>query len=273
MTTDLFESIIGNAALGASNLIPEKTSHLKRFPFIFLVDTSGSTGSLPDPDIDHINTAIGTLLENLRNPPPNSDLAHRKPTIDLCIISYNDSPTTVLPWTSADALPPSLPPLAPWGCTATSKALVHALREIRARQTVYGGAGTPSGMPHIFHLTDGYPTDIQIGDPMWNELHERLTKLDGSQNEKSYARLINFISPRGLSVAPGAPMAGLDIISQLAGANSVFPLGSGTGRFETLIKMVTVIIRVVSSGHSSKRAMDDAVRQTKLSDDSSEGGT
>ena len=98
----------------AGGFVPVKNRHLRRFPFLFLVDVSGSTGVGNPPDIDKINEAVPELLAALRKPPAGSELAMQVDSIDVCLVTYSDTPQLVIDWCVATSLQTSVRPFVPW---------------------------------------------------------------------------------------------------------------------------------------------------------------
>jgi len=237
-------------------------SGLKRYPFVFLIDISGSTGDAPDPDIVHINEALATLIEILRKPTPSSDLARAVDQVDVCIIAYSDEINELLPWRTADQLPSTPPHLVPLGGTATGKAVEFALSRIGDRLGYYKRENLGFGLPHIIHLTDGAMNDAKPGDARWNSIKSRLEQIDGRANsEKRVAVMMNFISPKGCQKdwveVDGRKMSGIELLSELTGPGSIFELGKELASFEGLVKLITVTITAVTR----KFGIRDAVRQ------------
>ena len=252
----LATQVVGNTNRAA---VPPKNQHRKRFPFVFLVDVSGSTGEGPDPDIRHINTAIGKLFENLRSPSPSSKLADEIDCVDVCLISYHNTPETVIGWSIASNLPISVPQLTPKGETRTADALDHALNEIADRLRDLKATKTPFGMPHIVHLTDGKPTDMQPGDARWSEIQGKLARIDGTLNKERYqAIVLHYIAPYG------ATSGGQDVLAQLSGAPAVYQMGTEVDSFETLVNLITATITKITqnfaTGEAANKAKTDTVR-------------
>lgn len=250
-----------------TGMVPAKKKHLKRYPFIFLIDISGSTGTGTDPDINHINRAIADLTDQLRNPAPSSPIASTVDQIDICIITYSNTPTIEVPWSTAPALPASIPPFAAGGCTNTGLALETAMAQIGARLNYYKDPANniSSAMPHIIHLSDGYPTDMQPGDPQWNALQDKLSNIDGNKNvEKKYANILHFVAPNGCmsNSATGVP-SGQDVLAQLSGKGAVYDMAKEVGNFSQLVVTVTVIISKITQNFSTTAAADAGIKTTK----------
>ncbi len=246
---------------GNSGLVPERKKYLKRYPFVFLLDISASTGMEPDPDIHHINRAIAQLTDMLRSPPPSTELYTQAKQIDVCILAYNESVKEILPWSTSENLPASIPVLQPDGGTSMGKALQHAISKIGERLRYYRDSANniSSGMPHIIHLTDGAPTDITpVGSPAWNDIAGKLNRIDGTTDpEKRKTSILHFCSPKGF-VGGGE---GAQLLAKLTGPNSVFALGSEIANFADLVKLVTVVIGNVTKDFDTQDAVNEAMAE------------
>lgn len=263
------DTLMGNKIIGDledslvddGKVAPNKAG-LKRYPFVFLIDVSGSTGDAPDPDIVHINNALASLMDTLRKPTPSSDLAKQIDQVDVCMIAYSDEVNELLPWRTADQIPTTPPHLVPLGGTSTAKALEYALARIGDRLAYYDRDGLGFGMPHIIHLTDGAMNDAKPGSPRWDALKSRLCQLDGRANsEKRVATLMNFISPKGCQKdwveVDGRKMSGIELLSELTGPGSIYELGKELSSFEGLVKLITVTISYITRKFTTR----DAVKQ------------
>lgn len=255
-------------------VVPPNRMHQKRFPFVFLIDVSGSTSRVvggSERDIDFINRALATLLDNIRNPPHSSELYQTKDLIDVAIIAYSDSPTEVLGWTTAPNLPAALPQLNPLNSTATGKAFKFALNIIGDRLTYYKDPANniPHGMPHIIHLTDGGLNDCGPGDPLWNQLADQISKLDGQGQLEANKKVIivNYLSPSSTQADTvtfnGKSYSGQDLLSRLTGSESVFALTNDLGNFDSLVKMITLLVSSISRNYRTDQAAAAAASTTK----------
>lgn len=242
--------------------VPDKKKHLKRFAFLAVFDVSGSTGIGTNPDCPHISDGFAQIVETLRNPPPGSELALSRDSIDFAAITYSDKVTEILPWCTADNLPVSVAPFSPQGGTHTADALEYGLGMIGDRLRYYEDPANniTSGRPHILHVTDGAPTDMSVGSDRWNQLQTRLLNLNTV--EKKRAAILHFVSPNGCSDAPdfkvrahnGQEMTGQKVMAELSGAPSVFQLSSELGAFHALVEMVTQIISSISVNFGTRDA-------------------
>lgn len=255
--------------LAGPGFVAPKDMGKKRYPFVFLIDISGSTGSQPDPDIHHINRALNTLIGTLRNPTPSSELAQQIAAVDICIIAYSDSTYDVLPWSTYQNLPAAIQPLTPQNGTATGRGIEQALRQIgdRLRWFRDPSRNISSGMPHIIHLTDGAMTDMAPGDARWNTIKASLDNLNGTTNvEKKSVAMINFVSPKG-TVGAGSGNSGQELLAQLSGAGSVHELGKEVDSFENLVTFITVAITKITQSFGTSAAVKagfDAAQTTPV---------
>lgn len=252
-----------NTSLAGPGHVPPALASRKRYPFVFLIDISGSTGSEPDPDIHHINRSLNLLIETLRNPTPSSDLQKEVDCLDICIIAYSQKPRVIMPWSIARNLPPALPTLSPESSTSTGAGLESALEQISDRLRFYRDPNNnfASGMPHIIHLTDGAMTDMMPGDPKWIDVKQRLDNISGVANaEKHTVTLIHFLSPKGCDReridVNGRQMTGQQLLAELSGAATVFEMGREISSFENLIKLVTVAITNITKNFGRVGAVE-----------------
>lgn len=263
----MIKDINGNMLADDEEIAPAKTG-LKRYPFLFLVDISGSTGDQPDPDIHHINTSLANIMDLLRKPTPSSELAKQIDKVDLCIVSYSDDVHDVMPWKEAEKIPASFPLLVPMGGTSTAKAFEYALNRIADRLTFYKTKKLAFGMPHIIHFTDGAINDAKPGDAKWNAIKSRLSQVDGRTNsEKRIATMINFISPKGCSKdfveVNGRKMSGIELLSELTGEQSIYEMGKEQTTFEGFVKLITVLITKITHNFRTQDAVDEAAKAIK----------
>lgn len=267
--TGLAQKIAGATppTVGPPGMVPNKLMHLRRHPFGLLIDTSGSTGMGPNPDIKHINAALNEICTTLRHPPAGTTLAKYIDQIDVSFIAYADTPKVVIDWSTRNDLPVSVPPQQAAGGTRTGLALEMALSKIGERLRYYKANKIPSGLPHIIHLTDGAPTDMAIGDARWQAIQQRLGKLTGATNPESVsANIVHFIAPNGCLLPTagmsGHAVSGQELLSQLSGNKAVFEMDKGI-TFDLFANLVTVIIeKVTETFGSDANAASDAVNNT-----------
>ncbi|MFM9938684.1 MAG: vWA domain-containing protein [Hyphomicrobiaceae bacterium] len=271
------KAVIGQIGNMAAGKVPVADAHLKRFLFVVLVDVSGSTAEAfkgNPPDIHAINDALPLICKALREPRAGTPLARVHKQLDLAIVAYSHRIQEILPWTLATKLQASFAPLTPEGGTATGAALEHVQQMIHARQTELRASKTPLGMPHIIHVTDGGPTDMQPGDAKWNAVQARLAKVGGMQGLESIktAAIMHFVTPNGCDpdfignqiFAASAGQTGMERLGQLSGAASVHPVEEGGKLTETLVELVTAtIINVSSLNMPANEAAKAATKKAK----------
>jgi uncharacterized protein YegL len=245
---------------GQSGAVPSQLNHLVRYPFVFLIDISGSTGAGPDPDIGHINAAINQLVMNVKHPPQSSPLRHQNKQVDVCVLAYNNDATVVQDWELASQLPATLPVMKAGGGTAMGHALKQAIKKIRERHSYYDQHNLSSGRCHIIHITDGGATDMSPGDATWQSVTKEIHKLDGTDDpENQKAAMIHFCSPNGIT------SAGINTLQQLSGQKSVYALGTEVQKFDGVVEMVTGIISRVSGATESEQAIAGAAGENNFS--------
>lgn len=285
MTTDPMLHILHKnaAAVGAGGLpngqIPDPLKHKKRFPFLFLIDISGSTGQGgANADIHAINQSLGQIFDTLKNPPPSSPLADQVDQIDVSVVTYSDNPHIEVDWTMCNGLPVSTN-FTPLQGTRTALAFEFALAHIHKRLDYYRDPNNriPSGLPHIIHITDGAPTDMRPGDARWVAIAERLGRVMGTNNPeaKQQAEVLHFISPNGCRLHPinqhlvdetGAPMTGQQALAKLSGKKSVYEISQGVATTPDLVKLITVVMTTISAFANKTKAHDiakDAAKGSK----------
>lgn len=251
--SSLVEKLIKGKSSEAG-LVPRAKGHVKRHPFLLLIDTSGSTGiGGAHADIHQINRMTSELCDRLKNPAPSSPLADKGPYIDLSIVNYSNEPYMATDWSLLENVPVSFN-FTPMQGTATARALGFALDHIRQRLEYYTANNISYSMPQIFHITDGAPTDFAIGTPSWDNLKQRLAPLDGSNNpEVVLANILHFISSSGCTIQSWAPknadgkdITGQELYALLSKPTAVFELTDSPEAIESLISFITLVITSMS---------------------------
>lgn len=238
--------------------IPSAVTRKTRFPMVILVDASQSTavdaieGTLggPNADIHRINEALQKIV-NLFRTPPEGPIADNRPNIDVAIISYSNDMKVEVPWTPAVDLPAMIAPIQPRLSTHTGQAILYSLSYALNHYQSLKARNITCGMPHVFHITDGCPTDMTPGSPVWLEVQDVLSKIAPPGNpELRYMALKNIItangcdinSPSGACEINGIRYTGLDLMKQLATGSQTFELSNSQEAFHDLINLFTVLI-------------------------------
>jgi hypothetical protein len=144
--------------------------------------------------------------------------------------------------------------------------------------------GLSAGTPHIFHLTDGVPTDATIGKPEWTEFLEIIQTFTGpsAAEQGQKGNIVHFVSPSGCVIGPynyqtdtdGTKLSGEDILKRLAGPVPVVKLTRGPDSLKAALKLVTTIVTTVSAlgaRKSTAQIVNEAIRENAGTLDSSPG--
>ena len=229
-----------------------------RQSFFVLADKSGSTGEGTNPDLPQIENSLAMMVEMLRQPLASNPLGAYAATVDVAIGAYSDEVTLIQPWEQANKLQP-IPKLTAGGGTHTAAALIAALDYVERRQRYYDEyqpQPIPKAIPHIFHITDGAPTNVEVGDALWVAVQQLLEKVSGDK-EKPFSMITHFVSLNGmveghhgyLRDGAGNALTGYQMLAQWTGGDVVHELVRAPDMFQDLMR---VIIKSVG-GASSKR--------------------
>lgn len=239
--------------------VPDNVAGRTRYPCLILIDISGSTAhdpvngdNGPNADIHRINGAVAKLIATLRTPPPGSPIHDNRENIDVAILTYSNDVSVEVPWTPASQLPSMIQQFTPQLTTCTGKALLFALDYALRHYKNVRNQNVNSGLPNIFHITDGCPTDMYPGDDMWLVVQKRLAQMSPSANpEKRYMAIKNIVAANGcdpnsesgtLRLTNGTVYTGLQIMSALAHGTKTFELENTQEAFDELVELFTVLI-------------------------------
>lgn len=150
----------------------------KHIACVLLVDTSGSMSGAP---IEELNRGLEEFAAALQEDEKAYGCA------DVCVISFNSTVTTVVPFCPAAEYQPTR--LQATGLTAMNEAIITGLDAIEMRKSEYKNVGVDYWRPWIFLLTDGVPTDNALA----GDAHRRL-------NEALQGNKVNFF-PMGIGNA------------------------------------------------------------------------
>ena len=115
---------------------------------VLLLDTSGS---MSGPALDSLNQAINNFIQQ------TSMDAMAMKRVDVAIITFDDKPELVMPFTPISQMQPVN--LTAGGLTAMGAGINMAIDQVKERNRFYASLGTPCFKPWIFMITDGSPTD------------------------------------------------------------------------------------------------------------------
>lgn len=133
----------------------------KHIACVLLVDTSGSMSGRP---MDELNEGLRAFGEALQDDTKAAGCA------DICVISFNSSVETVVPFCSAEEY--VAPVLSAGGLTAMNEAIITGMDMLEARKQEYKTVGVDYYRPWMFLLTDGIPTDDEYAVDAKDRLQE-----------------------------------------------------------------------------------------------------
>lgn len=131
---------------------------------VLLVDTSSSM--VVDNRIGKLNSGLQLFKQAVQNDP----VARRR--VDISVVSFASGVQVESNFCSIDAWTP--PTLRANGATSMGKGLEEALRLTKERIKTYLQNGTDAYVPWVFLITDGHPTDMQVGDSRWEHVKQML---------------------------------------------------------------------------------------------------
>jgi uncharacterized protein YegL len=162
---------------------------------VLLLDTSGS---MTDGNkINQLNEGLKIFKEEVSN----DDLARKR--VDLAVITFGDDANVICDFSSIEGF--KLPRLKARGLTPIGDAILRAIELVEERKGMYKANGADYFRPWIFMVTDGAPTDMQLGDSMWNDVIKKVH--DGETNKK-----FSFF-------AVGVEPANMELLKQIAPPN------------------------------------------------------
>ena len=128
-----------------------------------LLDTSGS---MSGEKIAQLNDALKAFREEVAA----DEIARKR--VDLAIITFGGTVNTVQNFSGVEDF--EAPTLTTCGDTPMGEAIIRACDLIEQRKQQYKTQGIDYYRPWIFLITDGSPTDMNPGDPTWNEVVKRV---------------------------------------------------------------------------------------------------
>lgn len=139
---------------------------------ILLLDTSGSMGDFGK--INQLNDGLRFFKEDVAC----DELACKR--VDLAVITFGYGVDVAHDFSSVDEFEPPL--LQASGATPMGEAILRAIDLVENRKQEYKNKGVDYYRPWIFMITDGEPTDMTPGDPMWNQVISKVH--DGERDNK-----------------------------------------------------------------------------------------
>jgi uncharacterized protein YegL len=163
---------------------------------VLLLDISGS---MEGDKIRQVNEGLQYFKDDVSS----DDLTRKR--LDFSIITFGSAVDIFQPFCNIENFNP--PALQAGGTTCMGGAILKAIDLIETRKQEYRSKGIDFYRPWIFMVTDGNPTDMTQGDPLWNEVVKKIN--DGEANKKF------------LFFTVGVDSADMDLLGQLAPHNRV----------------------------------------------------
>jgi uncharacterized protein YegL len=134
-----------------------------RCALVLLLDVSSSMGAHVEDKrkISELNRGIKTLKEELIK----DDLAKKRVEIAIVTFGGDDEVKELEDFSPVEHFNP--PEFEADGITPMGKAILRAVKLIDSRKHFYKSKGIDYYRPWIWLITDGMPTDMNVGDKMW----------------------------------------------------------------------------------------------------------
>ena len=143
---------------------------------VLLLDVSGSMDGEKIAQLNH-------GLQVFRKEISGDELASKR--VDLAVISFGQSVRVIHDFSSIGDFEPA--PLTAGGSTPLGEAILKAADMIEQRKGQYKSQGIDYYRPWMFLITDGAPTDMQVGDSTWNQVVERVHEGEASKKFMFFA--------------------------------------------------------------------------------------
>lgn len=151
---------------------------------VLLLDVSGS---MDGEKIAQLNKAlVGFKEETIKD-----DLARKR--VDLAVVAFGGSVHLVQDFCSIEQFEP--PVLSAGGGTPLGAAVLKAADMLEERKQQYKQQGIDYYRPWIFMITDGEPTDMEPGDPTWNQV---VARVRSGEAEKKFLFFAVAVEPADL---------------------------------------------------------------------------
>jgi len=189
---------------------------------VLLLDTSGS---MTDGNkIIQLNEGLKIFKEDVSS----DDLARKR--VDLAVITFSNDVNVISDFSSVEEFKP--PRLKASGLTPMGDAILRAIELVEQRKGIYKAKGIDYYRPWIFMIPDGAPTDMQLGDSMWNDVIKKVH--EGEANKK-----FSFF-------AVGVEPANMELLKQIAPPNRE-PVKLKQGKFNEMFAWLSRSTVSVSS--------------------------
>ena len=126
---------------------------------VLLLDTSGS---MAGDKIRQLNDGLRAFRDDVLS----DDLARKR--VEAAVVTFGGTVETAHDFASIEQFNPA--PFPATGGTPMGGAILRAIEMVRQRKDGYRATGVDYYRPWIFMVTDGEPTDMKQGDPLWEEV-------------------------------------------------------------------------------------------------------
>lgn len=153
------------------NTIEIESPEVKKLPVALLLDTSSSM----DINISTLAKAYNSFIDTIKD---NDDL---NLSVELTVITFDSKATIKVPFSPINRVEHLS--IKADGTTAMHEAIHLGIQEVESRKAKYRG-NTDYSRPLIFLITDGAPTDMNLGCQKYTELRK---KLEDGERKSSFA--------------------------------------------------------------------------------------
>ena len=216
------------------NFIPQNLSKEEsvKYPFkekcpvVLLLDTSSS---MSGKSIQALNQGVVQFRDALMN----DDFA--KKSVEVSVIGFGSTPQSIQDFCLAEDW--KYKNLSASGSTAMGAAINLGIQKLGDRKRFLRNGGVNYFRPWMVMITDGYPTDMSKGNPMWNKVVANIQK--EIQNGHS------------LPWAFGTETANMQTLKEMYGEERVFRLANAN--FKSIFQWLSDSLKIVSTALSGTK--------------------
>jgi len=140
-----------------------KYPYADKCPVVLLLDTSGSMRGNP---IKELNEGVNLLIKELLNDP------EAKQRVEIAIITFGGTVQIVQDFKLPEDT--NIPELKAGGSTPMGEAIEKGISLLNDRKRKLREQGVNYYRPWLVLITDGYPTDMKLGDNMYRRIKDHL---------------------------------------------------------------------------------------------------